>query len=94
MGVLLLEGIISATGTKNANKRNKKLVFKNNGSCGSCISKIGNTFVDNAEYLDIFMPIYNLQEYSDNYSMRFGSFWKLYKDEVNDSAYKNENNDK
>ena len=28
-----------------------------------------NTFVDNAEDLDIVMSMYNLLEYSDNYSM-------------------------
>ena len=59
-GCIVVKGIISATGTKNANKRNKKLVFKNNCLFGLCISKIGNTFVGNAEDLDIVMPIYNL----------------------------------
>ena len=43
------------------------------------------------EYLDIFMPIYNLLEYSDNYSMTSGSLWNYYIDEENDVA--NENND-
>ena len=37
------------------------------------------------------MPMYNLLEYSDNYSMTSESFWNYYKDELNDSA--NENND-
>ena len=36
------------------------------------------------------MPIYNLLEYSDNYSMASGSFWNYYRDEINDDA--NENN--
>ena len=35
------------------------------------------------------MPIHNLVEYNDNYSMT-GSFWNYYRDEVNDDA--NENN--
>ena len=48
----------------NANKRNKKLTFlKNNAVFESCISKINNTFIDNAEYLDIVMLMYNLLEY-------------------------------
>ena len=42
------------------------------------------------EYLDIFMPIYNLLEYSDNYSMTPGILWNYYIDEENDVA--NENN--
>ena len=33
------------------------------------IIKINNAFVDNAEDLDITMPMYNLLEFSDNYSM-------------------------
>ena len=37
------------------------------------------------------MLIYNLLEYSDNYSMTLGSLWNYNRDEVNDSA--NENND-
>ena len=40
-----------------------------NGHFRSCISLINNTFINNAEDLDIVIPIYNLLEYSDNYSM-------------------------
>ena len=36
------------------------------------------------------MPINNLLEYSDNYSMTSGSLWNHYRDEVNDDT--NENN--
>ena len=43
-------------------------------------------FLDNAEDLDIAMPIYSLLEYSDNYSMTLGSLWNYYKDEANYSA--------
>ena len=31
------------------------------------------------------MPMYNLIEYSDNYSKRYGSLWQYYKDEPNDN---------
>ena len=50
---------ISVAGTHNASRRNKKLTFKNNVSFRSCIEKIKNTFVDNAEGLDIVMPMSN-----------------------------------
>ena len=36
------------------------------------------------------MPMYDLLEYSDNYSVTLGSLWNYHRDEVNDSA--NENN--
>ena len=49
----------------------------NNAPFRPCISKINNLFVNNTEDLDIVMPMYNLLEYSDNYSMP-------YRDEVND----------
>ena len=31
------------------------------------------------------MPMYNLIEYSDNYSKTSGSFWQYYKDDPNDN---------
>ena len=37
------------------------------------------------------MPMHNLLEYSDNFSMTSGSLWNHYRDEVNDSANENDN---
>ena len=90
---IVVKGKISVTGTENTNRRNKKLTFKNNAPFTSCISKVNNTLTDNAEDLDIFMPIYNLLEYSDNFSMTSGSFWNYYRDKVNDSANEIDDND-
>ena len=64
---------ISVRGTNDANGGNKKLTFKNNAPFRSCISKMNNTFIDNAEDLDIIMSMYNLLKYSNNYSMTSGS---------------------
>ena len=58
----------------------KKLAFKNNAPFVSCISKINNTLIDNAEDLDILMPMNNLLEYSKNYSKATRSFWNYYRD--------------
>ena len=60
-----------------------KLSFKNNAPLISCISKIDNTLIDNAEDLDIVMPMYTLIEYSKNYSKTSGTFWNYYRDEPN-----------
>ena len=87
---IIVEGTISVIGINAVNRRNKKLTFKNNAPVRSCISKINNTFIDNAEDLDIVMPIYNLLAYSDNYSMTSGRLWNYYRDKVNGSA--NDNN--
>ena len=52
---------------------------------------INNTFIDNAEDLNIVISMYISLEYSDNYSKMSGSLWNNYRDEVNNSA--NENDD-
>ena len=51
----------------------KKFAFKNNVPFISFISKINNTLIDNAEDLDIVMPMYKLIEYSKNYRKTTGS---------------------
>ena len=61
---------VNATNTNNANNNTfgeKKLVFKNNAPFINCISKINGIKIDNAEDLDVVMPMYNLLEYSKNY---------------------------
>ena len=74
---ILVKGNISVNNTAAdgaaANNTNKKVIFKNCAPFTNCISKINNTQIDNAEYIDIVMPMYNLIEYSDNYSK---SLWK------------------
>ena len=39
-------------------------------------------FVDNAEHTNIAMPMYNLIDYSDNYSDTSGSLWQFKRDEI------------
>ena len=74
-------------------KRNKKLTFMNNAPFRSCMSKINNTFIDNAEDLDIVMPMYNWLEYSKlNYSLTSGNLWNYCRDEINNDANENANN--
>ena len=55
-------------------------MFKNYAPFTNCISKINNTQVDNAKDIDIVMPMYNLIEYSDNYSKTSGSLWQYCKE--------------
>ena len=40
--------------------------------------------IDNAENLDLVMPMYNLLEYSENYSITSGSLWNYHRDETDD----------
>ena len=67
-----------------ADANNKKVIFKNYAPFTNCINKINNTQIDNAEYIDIVMPMYNLIEYSDNYSKTSGSWWQYCKGDITD----------
>ena len=53
--------------------------------------KINNTLIDNAEDLDIVIPIYNLIEYCKKYRKSTGSLWNYYRDEPNSVAVRNIN---
>ena len=48
-----------------------------------CITHVIDEHVDNAHNLDIIMPMYNLIEYSVNYSDTSGSLWQFKTDEQN-----------
>ena len=81
---ILVKGNITVNNTAGAgaaaNNTNKKVIFKNCAPFTNCISKINNTQIDNAEYIDIVMPMYNLIEYSDNYSKTSGNLWQYCKE--------------
>ena len=70
----------------------KRLAFKNNAPFISCISKINNTLINNAEDLDIVMPVYNLLECSKNYRKTTGSLWNYHRDEPNSGLGGADNN--
>ena len=76
---IIVKGRITVRGN-NANRINKKLTFKKNAPFRSYILKINNKLIEHAVDLDIVMSMYNLVEYSDNYSMTSGSLWNYYKD--------------
>ena len=89
-GYILVRGKITIVGAGNdaaarqADERNKGVVFKNFAPFINCISEINNTQIDNAKDIDIVMPIYNLIEYSDNYAKTTGSLWQYFRDELVD----------
>ena len=88
---ILVKGRITITGAgdtvanRQADERNKGVVFKNCASFTNCKNEINNTKIDNAKDIDTVMPMYNLIEYSDNYSKSSGSLWQYYRDEANDN---------
>ena len=88
---ILVNGTITITGTgnddaaKRLDERNKGVIFKNSAPFTKCISRINTTDIDNAQDINIVIPMYNLIEYRDNYSKTSGSFWQYYKDDPNDN---------
>ena len=81
---ILVKGTITVNNTAaadaDANNTNKKVIFKNCAPFTNYISRNNNTQVDNAKDIDIVMPMYNLIEYSDNYSKTSRSLWQYCKD--------------
>ena len=73
---ILVTGNITATG----GDANTRVAFKNCAPFTKCITHINDEHVDNADNLDIIMPMYNLIEYSDNYSDTSGRLWQFKRD--------------
>ena len=93
---ILVKGTLTITvagnddAAKQADERGKSVTFKNCAPFTKCISRKNNTDIDNAQYIDIVMPMYNLTEYSDNYSKTSGGLWQYYKDDPNDNIENSE----
>ena len=93
---VLVNGTITVTapGANNGvnnirDKENRSLILKNNAPFVSCITRINGELIEDADDLDIVMPIYNLLEYSKNYRKTIGSLYNYYRDELT-----NDDNDK
>ena len=88
---ILVKGAITITvagdddAAKRSDERNKGVILKNCAPFTKCTNRINNTDIDHAQDIDIVMPMYNLIEYSDNYSKTSASLWQFYKDDPNDN---------
>ena len=87
---ILVNGTITVTAAEGANnireKRNKPLILKNNAPFVSCITRINGELIEDADDLEIVMPMYNLLEYSKNYRKAIASLYNYYRDEFSDDA--------
>ena len=88
---ILVKGTITVTApgvNNNANnirdKRNRPLILKNNAPFVSCITRINGELIEDANDLDIVIPIYK------NYRKTIGSLYNYYRDELSDDG--NDNN--
>ena len=67
----------------------KELHIKTNVPFINCIPKINCVQIDNADNLDVVMPMYNLFEYSKNYRKTTGNLWNYYRDELSNPLSSN-----
>ena len=90
---ILVKGTITVTapGANNGannirDKRNRPLILKNNAPFVSCITRINGELIEDANDLDIVIPMYNLLEYSKNYRKTIRLLYNYYRDELSDDA--------
>ena len=90
---ILVKGTITVTapGANNGannirDKKNKPVILKNNAPFVSCITGINGELIEDANDLDIVIPMYNLLEYSKNYRKTIGSLYNYYRDELSNDA--------
>ena len=70
-----------------------QVAFKNCVLFEKCSTEIDGTLVDEANFINIAMPMYNLIEYSDNYSDTSESLWGSERDEIaNNASVNNDDN--
>ena len=93
---ILVKGTITITGAgnddaaKRLDERNKGVIFKNCAPFTKCISRINVIEVDNTQDINIVIPMYNMIEYSNNYSKTSGRLWQYYKDDPNNNITQSE----
>ena len=88
---IVAKGIVTVSADeRDRDETNRQVILKNNTSFISCISRINGVLGENAENLDIVMPMCNLLEYRKNYSKTSASLWNYYSYELTDET--NDNN--
>ena len=77
------DAFILVTGNITVNAvNNKDVALKICAPFSTWETVINDAFVDESDHIYIAMPMYNLIEYSDNYSDTSGSLWQFKSDEV------------
>ena len=98
------DAYILVTGNITVNRRNTadtddialgtitQVVFKNCSPFKNCRTEINDTFIDDADFINITMSMYNLIAYGDNYSDISGSLWDFKRDEIDNADVTKDNN--
>ena len=85
---VLVNGTITVDGNHPRDRQSRPVILKN-APFISCITTINGELIEDAEDLDIVMPVYNLLECSKNYRKTIGSLYNYYRDELNDDDNNN-----
>ena len=80
-GTITINGRGADAAARQADERDKVVIFKNCAPFTNCISEINNTQIENAKDIDVVMPMYKLIKCSDNYAKTTGSLWQFFRDE-------------
>ena len=67
--------LVTGNTTVTPNNAATQEAFKNCAPFQKCRTETNETFVDETDFINITMPMYNLIEYSDSYSDASGSLW-------------------
>ena len=67
-------------------KATTKVAFKKCAPFSTCKTETNDFFVDEVHCIHFVLPMYNLIEYSKNYSDTSGSLWQSKKDEIEHNA--------
>ena len=86
---ILVNGTITVAGNRPRDRQNKPVILKNNAPFVSCVTRINGELIEDADDLDIVMPMHNLLEYSKNYRKTIGSLHNYYRDELKDDGDNN-----
>ena len=69
---ILVTGDITVTADNN-----KDVAFRHCAPFSTCKTEINRVFINKANHIYVAMPLYNLIEYSDNYSDTSGGLWQF-----------------
>ena len=79
---IFVSGTITVAALSAGGENNKiQVVFKNCAPFTNFLSERNNAQIDNTKDMDVVTPMYNLIEYSNNYSKTSDGLWQYYRDE-------------
>ena len=86
---ILVNGTITVTGNHPRDRQNRPNILKNNAQFFLCITRINGELIEDADDLDIVIPMYNLLEHSKSYRKTIRLLYNYYRDELTNDQNNN-----